>query len=562
MKPFKEVIDGIRKAVMASEVREDIAQGMEYVEQFANTAGENIQKAIDPTLSVSGRAADAAKVGEAVGQVKEDLESTENLNNKHLLTSWINGYIDSDGNVLNASYRAVTADYITEPYEISVSVADGYQFAVAYYSADGDASYVKNYDTSPLTIPSNTKFKVSVYAKPEDTSSGIIDPTEYGKMVTMTYQTELLRKVSEIDELAKQIDNQSENFINKKYKDIFKNKMCHVGKIVNPGTDSSYVDNISFSSSEFIDVNPETTYCFAIKSEAYGFVKQVITRIIYYNDRKNYISFEEGGKSAITTPKYCKYIIFCSSDEIIRNSFDDVIIEESDDIVFPLDKGFAKNSLTDKKWMVIGDSITEKNFRTAANYHDFIRAETGCEILNCGVSGSGYVMMHTSNNAFRDRIPTYSSMTPDFITIMGGINDVLFAHQGGTASTTDDIGVYTDTTEESVMGCVYLTYVQVLAVFPNIPFGIMSPIPEIDYNPQNANNVLAYFADELEKFCKHYGVPYLNQYLFSNLRPWDTLYNKKFFSCPSTPDGDGLHPNYYGHEMIYPKIREFVKTLV
>lgn len=562
MKPFKEVIDGIRKAVMASEVREDLAQMGEYVEQFANTAGENIQKAIDPTLSVSGKAADAAKVGEAVAQVKEDIENTENLNSKHLLTSWVNGYIDSDGNVSNASYRAVTADYITKPYEISVSVADGYQFAVAYYGANGDASYVKNYDTSPLTIPSNTKFKVSVYAKPEDTSSGIIDPTEYGKMVTMTYQTELLRKVSEIDELAKKIDDQSETFIHKKYKDIFKNKMCHVGKIVSPGTDSSYVDNISFSSSEFIAVNPETTYCFALKSKAYGFVKLVITRIIYYNDQKNYISFEEGGKSAITTPEYCKYMIFCSSDEIIHDSFDDVIIEKSDDIVFPLDKGFAKNSLTDKKWMVIGDSITEKNFRTAANYHDFIRAETGCEILNCGVSGSGYAMMHSSSKAFYDRIPTYSSMKPDFITIMGGINDVLFAHQGGTASTTDDIGVYTDTTEESVMGCVYLTYVQVLAVFHNIPFGIMSPIPEINYNPQNANNVLAYFVEELEKFCKHYGVPYLNQYLFSNLRPWDTLYNKKFFSCPSTPDGDGLHPNYYGHEMIYPKIREFVKTLV
>ena len=73
MKPFKEVIDGIRKAVMASEVREDIAQGMEYVEQFANTAGENIQKVIDPTLSIEGKAADAAKVGEAVGEIKEDL---------------------------------------------------------------------------------------------------------------------------------------------------------------------------------------------------------------------------------------------------------------------------------------------------------------------------------------------------------------------------------------------------------------------------------------------------------------------------------------------------------
>lgn len=75
MKPFKEVIDGIRKAVMASEVREDLAQMGEYVEQFANTAGENIQKAIDPTLSLSGKAADAKAVGDAVQGVRDDLAS-------------------------------------------------------------------------------------------------------------------------------------------------------------------------------------------------------------------------------------------------------------------------------------------------------------------------------------------------------------------------------------------------------------------------------------------------------------------------------------------------------
>ena len=73
MKPFKEVIDGIRKAVMASEVREDLAQMGEYVEQFANTAGENIQKAIDPTLSLSGKAADAKATGDAIQGVKDDL---------------------------------------------------------------------------------------------------------------------------------------------------------------------------------------------------------------------------------------------------------------------------------------------------------------------------------------------------------------------------------------------------------------------------------------------------------------------------------------------------------
>lgn len=75
MKPFKEVIDGIRKAVMASEVREDLAQMGEYVEQFSNTAGENIQKAIDPTLSLSGKAADAKATGDAVQGVRDDLAS-------------------------------------------------------------------------------------------------------------------------------------------------------------------------------------------------------------------------------------------------------------------------------------------------------------------------------------------------------------------------------------------------------------------------------------------------------------------------------------------------------
>lgn len=97
MKPWKEVIDGIRNAVLGKEVREDMAQMGEYVEQFANTAGKNIQKAIDPTLSLSGKAADAAKVGEAVNaettrakaaeeenakgvsQLKEDLDNIERV---------------------------------------------------------------------------------------------------------------------------------------------------------------------------------------------------------------------------------------------------------------------------------------------------------------------------------------------------------------------------------------------------------------------------------------------------------------------------------------------------
>ena len=56
-------------------------QSFFYITQVSNAdwtqaiqVWENLKDTIDPTLSVSGKAADAAKVGEAVGQVKEDVE--------------------------------------------------------------------------------------------------------------------------------------------------------------------------------------------------------------------------------------------------------------------------------------------------------------------------------------------------------------------------------------------------------------------------------------------------------------------------------------------------------
>lgn len=93
-KTFPENIKDIRTAVMASEVREGIAQGMEYVEQFASTATTKAEEAaasaeaaaksaenastavsasIDPTLSISGKAADAKATGDAIRGVRDDL---------------------------------------------------------------------------------------------------------------------------------------------------------------------------------------------------------------------------------------------------------------------------------------------------------------------------------------------------------------------------------------------------------------------------------------------------------------------------------------------------------
>lgn len=84
-------IKGVREAVLGKDVREFIASGYESVldaykqlktavdsaASSAEAAKTAITDAIDPTLSVSGKAADAAKVGEAVGQLKEDLTAKD-----------------------------------------------------------------------------------------------------------------------------------------------------------------------------------------------------------------------------------------------------------------------------------------------------------------------------------------------------------------------------------------------------------------------------------------------------------------------------------------------------
>lgn len=63
-KTFQEVIAGIRTAIYGREVREDIAQGMEYVETFAATATQKASAAAD--------SADAAKTAQTASKASEN----------------------------------------------------------------------------------------------------------------------------------------------------------------------------------------------------------------------------------------------------------------------------------------------------------------------------------------------------------------------------------------------------------------------------------------------------------------------------------------------------------
>lgn len=117
-------------------------QSFFYITQVSNEdwnraiqALEELKNTIDPTLSISGKAADAAKVGEAVGQLKEDLDDAigkplkaeANKNADLIVESLTNVYLLNFDNVIKSAdsvkIRATTNDknsgsplkiYITE----------------------------------------------------------------------------------------------------------------------------------------------------------------------------------------------------------------------------------------------------------------------------------------------------------------------------------------------------------------------------------------------------------------------------------------------------------------
>lgn len=155
MKPFKEVIDGIRKAVMAPEVREDLAQMGEYVEQFANTAGENIKKAIDPTLSLSGKAADARATGRIRTCSAQWLQKDIGLKitaSENSLTPSIDNFgstywLSSDGRIALIGSSVIVTDTFDNPTDGYYGVYIIYEGYTPHITIKPQSYIATNYDS-------------------------------------------------------------------------------------------------------------------------------------------------------------------------------------------------------------------------------------------------------------------------------------------------------------------------------------------------------------------------------------------------------------------------------
>lgn len=211
------------------------------------------------------------------------------------------------------------------------------------------------------------------------------------------------------------------------------------------------------------------------------------------------------------------------------------------------------NPLKDKKWTVLGDSITEYNFATTKNYHGYIADWCGCTIQNLGVGGMGYSSIVNIYSQFGS-----INADADYITIMAGTNDY-----GLNAK---PLGAFGSLSADNIAGSILYCLVMFQNNYWNKKLGVISPLPRIDNYGENAiansqGVTLKMINDILSKTCRHLSIPYLDLYSGSGLYPWTSACSAGYFSNPVHPSGDGLHPNALGHAMIARKILDFMVSL-
>lgn len=200
------------------------------------------------------------------------------------------------------------------------------------------------------------------------------------------------------------------------------------------------------------------------------------------------------------------------------------------------------------KWVVVGDSLTEVNARTTMHYFDYIANKTGINVVNMGVSGTGYARGKENNAAFYQRISSCPS-DADVVTIFGSFNDL---------GSTLPLGTLTDNTDDTIAGCINLTIDNLQSVIPLVNLGIVAPTPWDTTQPSTSGNAYNY-VEMLKAICQHRSIPYLDLWRESNLRPWDA----DFRAVAYTRDGGGgTHPDENGHKLIAPHFKAFLETLL
>lgn len=184
------VVDGTPMNADTLNTLSDVA-GADIAREKAEAAAEEAKKSADkaaavvstdPTLTVSGAAADAKATGDAIQGVKDDLaaetERAKGVENQIKEDLWENPSAYSpfelgtliDGEITNCQYRIVSTNIIHTNSKLYIAISKNRRVGIHYFDSNGKFIFDSKWQTLEYVIPENSYFRIVISAFPS--SSG------------------------------------------------------------------------------------------------------------------------------------------------------------------------------------------------------------------------------------------------------------------------------------------------------------------------------------------------------------------------------------------------------
>lgn len=480
----------------------------------------------------------------AITKQEDEIKEINNLNNNILdNVQWTEGTVDPDTGGDAWSNTRLLSEYIPieKCDEIIITVDAGYKYMFALINGAKTAiintlSWYTTKSTIDMAENTNAKYIRIVLQKTDNT---LPSSAEY---VHAVYTTELIdridSKVTKGEVSYDTLADDMKSIFTYKYNEnpetlVFANENS---LLLSNGTLLSYTGN--YAVTDYIDCS---SWKFMKYSGRWYYDGQCLA---LYDENKNFISAFPGSTSnyhdyvleVITIPNNAKYVRVA---KCITNTSIYIAVD-----IVPAKAGFK---WLGKKWVCIGDSLTEVNSTAAKRYHDFVADNTGITVVNLGVSGTGYINGGSGgSNPFRNRVSDIPLDT-DVITIFGSFNDL-----GNTLGTKSDTGTST------IGGCINTTLDDIFTRLPLANVGIVTPIPWASAYPLDGETSSQDYVKLLKDICYARGIPCLDLNHCSQLRPWDSAFKAVAYSNDNT----GVHPDENGHKLMAPRFEAFLDTLL
>lgn len=201
-------------------------------------------------------------------------------------------------------------------------------------------------------------------------------------------------------------------------------------------------------------------------------------------------------------------------------------------------------NLTNKKITVIGDSITEYNWRAQTNWAMYLAEWGNCSVQNLGISGTGFLR----SNRYLNRIDQIQE-TPDIIGVACSFNDLSSTvfESGGSWTNEDNKTAGKNVIRE--------TFNTILNNYPTTPVICYCQGPWLSARPGTANSDA--YIECVREVCLELGIPFFDQlYKGGTLKPWIQANSELYYTSDNTnyPDKvgtvDTTHPNSVGFKVV------------